>query len=201
MRSRFSNLTIIMATTVVASLIYAATSASRLRQQQRELTAVQQRVAQVKTSASLKQARLKDEFLGVHPGPLIVIDPRVAKATPWIFRINNTKHKGSGGRYWVGSGGHKDRIVVFNVRLLRSLDDVDYYRLTCVIDDQPQPDMLFEYTGNPKVLSASKSATICICPDRDTCVDQAVSRYDADESAALRDAWTNGRYRPIIREI
>ena len=138
MKPRFSILSLLLGTAVVGIGIVAATSALQLRRNKQEAFTLRQRIEQLEAASSRRRAKIESEFVGAHPHPIVIIDPRVPKANPWIFRLVNSKYRGAGGTYWVGPPGQQDshkRRIKFEIRLLRSLDNIDYYRLAHVVGD------------------------------------------------------------------
>ncbi|MEO1617928.1 MAG: hypothetical protein AAFV88_18890 [Planctomycetota bacterium] len=169
---------------------------------QREATVFRQRIASFEKRIADLQQRHEDEFAGVHPTPILLIDPHVEKAKPWIFRVRPSELNGSGGEYWIGAQGKdgpKLRKVEFDTRLLRSIDDIDFFRIVYRVDGQPAKQILFEYDGKPQLLSASDSISIVIAPSPEACIDIAINARKPADRARLADTWTTGDDPPLVQ--
>ena len=203
MKPKYSVLSLLLTTTIVALLLSGGGFLRTVWKQQRAETVFRQKIASLEQRLADLRSRHENEFVGIHPAPILLVDPRVEKATPWLFRIRPSKYHGSGGRYWIGPPGEESpklREIDFEIRLLRSIDDVDFYRIVYSVDGQSPQQILFGYEGDPQLLNASDSISFVIAPDAKSGVDVAIdSRQPADRSR-LADAWTTGDYRPRVQD-
>ncbi|NND98490.1 MAG: hypothetical protein HKN47_14310 [Pirellulaceae bacterium] len=204
MKPKFSILTLLLVTTLAACALVAVSSLAITWSHQRQATVLRQQIEQQKTVAARNRSLLEKEFFGAYPDALVLIDPRVDKANPWIFRVKNSKFRGGGGTYQVGPVGTDEaplRVVRFDLRLLRSLDGSDYYRLLTSVDGGKTVENLIQYTGKTEVLVASKTVTIVMGPDAKSCIEAAMNQYGESDSQRLRNAWMDGPHQPIVREM
>ncbi|TWT56292.1 hypothetical protein [Allorhodopirellula solitaria] len=202
MKPRYFVLTLLLATTIVALILAGVGLFRTIWLKQLEETAFRQRIASLEQKMTDLRSRHEDEFVGVHPAPIVLIDPHVEKANPWIFRIRPSRYNGSGGKYWIGAPGDdspKLREIDFDLRLLRSLDDIDFFRIVHRVDGQSVQQILFEYDGNPKLLYASDSISFVIAPNAKACMDVAINARKPAEHSRLADSWITGDYQPYVQ--
>jgi len=202
-KPKYSVFALLLATTIVALLLAGVGLFRTVWKQQRAETALRQNIASLEQRIADLRSRHEDEFLGIHSAPILLIDPHVDKANPWLFRIRPSKYNGSGGRYWIGAPGDESpklREIDFEMRLLRSIDGVDFFRVVYRVDAQSAQQILIEYEGDPQLLYASDSISFVIAPDAKAGVDIAVDARQSADRSRLAAAWTTGDHQPYIRD-
>lgn len=200
---------------VVALAIVAGRSVLETRRLQRKVTVSDRRIQQLETQSALRRDSVEQEFFGLHDEPILAIDLRVANSCPRLLRILNCKYSPQNGFFQVGSEKTEIRQLAFDLRLLRTLDGKDYYRL--VVDPRSrkinfgesasdeQKTVLFQYDGTPQVLLADDSCVIAIAQDRESSLESVLSTYDPQYAKNRRPAWQSDGivhtlFSPSVRE-
>lgn len=235
-RFRFSLSNLVLLTTVVALTIVATRGVWKSQRMQNELRVATQKVQKVEATSSAFRRRVESEFFGQHGEPVLAINLRTRNSKPWLIRILNSKHAGQGGVFRLGSKGKSESFyhplasgnspsaaasemvqVDVDLRLLRTLDGIDYYRLKYATSapapdgavDNSQKVLLFEYDGNSRLLVSDETLVLAISPDRESCIETVVSTYSKPEADELRLAWQSGpnqarvrtMFRPSVRTV
>jgi hypothetical protein len=179
---------------IVTSLGVWNTSARTARQ----LVDAQAALSSAEAMAAARAEQIEAEFFGHFPPPILAIDPKLDKAQPALFAIFNSKNFSQSQTRTTGPLRRTDdpKRIRFDLRLLRSLDKKDYYRLKWGVDDaidQPKEQglttVLFEYDGKSLTLVDNEAVSIVLAPKRIIAIESILALRPADEAAALREKW------------
>jgi len=201
-KPKYSVFSLLLATAIIALLLTGAGLLQTVWSLQRERTSFNQKIQSLDRRLADLRSQHENEYAGLHPSPLLFIDPHVEKASPWLLRISPSKYSGSGGKYWIGAPGEQSpklREVNFELRLMRSLNDVDFYRLVYRVDGHPAKQVLFGYDGDSRLIDSSDSISFVIAPDKKSALETAIDSRHSDVRSRLKEAWTTGYNRPVVQ--
>jgi hypothetical protein len=176
-----------------------------------QLVAAQAALSRAEAWAVTREEQVQAEFFGHFPPPILAIDPKLDKAAPSLIAILNSK--GSAQRRTQGTKpyGQAPKRIRFDLRLLRSLDNKDYYRLKWGVDeaiDQPKDQglttLLFEYDGQSLTLVDSEAVSIVLAPNRVTAIQTLAGLRSPEEADALKERWLSSlkvqfNFMPAVR--
>ena len=204
---QFGLVTLLGLTAFAAFLLSSFTLLSRLWRTQRDLVAAQTSLAQSEKNAARRSQQLESEFFGIHGEPILAIMFRgqeVRSANPFLAHILNSKHH-SQRSYWFNQSAGQ---FGFDLRLLRSLDGKDYYRLFFNPHANLKHDnsnasyaWKFDYVGKPVVISQSEEFVITLAPGRAASLESLLSALPSSEADSLRAIWQEPGRAPSVQTL
>ena len=196
---QFSVVTLLQLTTLAALVLSSFALLSQLWRTQRELAAARASLAQSEKNQALRNNQLESEFFGIHGEPILAVmfrDHEVRQANPYLIHILNSKHHSQRGN-WSGNPSNQSAGQFgLDLRLLRTLDGKDYYRLFFNPHANLKHDnsnashaWTFEYVGKPVVISQSEEFVITLAPGRAASLESLLSALPTPEADNLRTTW------------
>ena len=224
---QFSLSSLLLLAALVGLTIVAARSTRQVLRLQVESTAAKQQIEALQSAAELWRHKTEREFFGIHDEPILAVELRGPsdQTNLYLFRILNSKGFGQSGNIgprtvqsaFLGPIDRRSsedeetaRRAGFDLRLLRSLDGKDYYRLVYnptsqLIRGKPgdpnyeaQETLLFEYDGEPQVLVDTALLVMAIAKDRESSIEALLSTHEPEEAEQLRSKW---RRQPAVHTL
>lgn len=195
--ARFSVSNLLLATTIVAAVTAVFVAMARNTVVHRELVRTKHQLEKEAESGLQRERRDLQAYWGACGDPVLSVVRK--KRDPQLFRIRNSKSTSSR-RSLHDTLGKPDHFR-FEVRLLRSLDGSDYYRLKFgEFSDSfssTSREVLFAYQGEPLIVFEDSSLRILVTPDRESALDQLSKLYSQEQLSK----WRSGPLQLRVEEI
>jgi len=149
-------------------------------------------------ASSADRARDLESFWGAKADPILVID--LPTQTPILYEIKNSKFTSVQRSHYLDSD---QKIPSFSIdlRLLRSLDGIDYYRLrySAAIAKSPPAEIVFPYDGTANVIVQNSAIFLAIAPSREDSLLILSRNYERSTFEAKLADWSAGtQVAPIV---